>query len=57
MDPNYCNEVKRTPPHDRSHRLLDIMDMTIFDFLMGASRGLFARPWCSAAQSCRPGAV
>ncbi|EPQ04354.1 Dentin matrix protein 4 [Myotis brandtii] len=35
VDPNYCNEVKQTPPYDRSRRILDIMDMTIFDFLMG----------------------
>lgn len=55
MDPNYCNEVKQTPPYDRSRRILDIMDMTIFDFLMGASRGLSIRPCCDAAQSCRPG--
>lgn len=37
MDPEYCKEVKRTPPYDSSHRILDIMDMTIFDFLMGTS--------------------
>lgn len=55
VDPDYCNAVKQTPPYDSSHRILDIMDMTIFDFLMGASRGLFVRPWCDAAQSCRPG--
>lgn len=35
MDPDYCEEVKQTPPYDSSHRVLDIMDMTIFDFLMG----------------------
>ncbi|XP_024432599.3 extracellular serine/threonine protein kinase FAM20C isoform X1 [Desmodus rotundus] len=35
VDPEYCKEVKRTPPYDSSHRILDIMDMTIFDFLMG----------------------
>lgn len=37
MDPDYCEEVKQTPPYDSSHRVLDIMDMTIFDFLMGKS--------------------
>uniref|UniRef100_A0A452TFR1 FAM20C golgi associated secretory pathway kinase n=1 Tax=Ursus maritimus TaxID=29073 RepID=A0A452TFR1_URSMA len=35
VDPDYCEEVKQTPPYDSSHRVLDIMDMTIFDFLMG----------------------
>ncbi|XP_076856390.1 extracellular serine/threonine protein kinase FAM20C [Brachyhypopomus gauderio] len=35
VDPDYCEEVKQTPPYDSGNRLLDIMDMTIFDFLMG----------------------
>ena len=35
VDPDYCDEVKQTPPYDRGSRLLDIIDMTIFDFLMG----------------------
>uniref|UniRef100_W5KLK3 FAM20C golgi associated secretory pathway kinase n=1 Tax=Astyanax mexicanus TaxID=7994 RepID=W5KLK3_ASTMX len=35
VDPDFCDEVKQTPPYDRGTRLLDIMDMTIFDFLMG----------------------
>lgn len=35
VDPDYCEEVKQTPPYDSGTRLLDIMDMTIFDFLMG----------------------
>ncbi|XP_067101147.1 extracellular serine/threonine protein kinase FAM20C [Osmerus mordax] len=35
VDPDYCEEVKQTPPYNRGTRLLDIMDMTIFDFLMG----------------------
>ncbi|KAM7141998.1 extracellular serine/threonine protein kinase FAM20C [Molossus nigricans] len=35
VDPDYCNEVKQTPPYDSSRRILDVMDMTIFDFLMG----------------------
>uniref|UniRef100_A0A3Q3NG77 FAM20C golgi associated secretory pathway kinase a n=1 Tax=Mastacembelus armatus TaxID=205130 RepID=A0A3Q3NG77_9TELE len=35
VDPDYCDEVKQTPPYDRGTRLLDIMDMTVFDFLMG----------------------
>ncbi|XP_062308137.1 extracellular serine/threonine protein kinase FAM20C [Osmerus eperlanus] len=35
VDPDYCDEVKQTPPYDRGSRLLDIMDMKIFDFLMG----------------------
>ncbi|XP_029140867.1 extracellular serine/threonine protein kinase FAM20C [Protobothrops mucrosquamatus] len=35
VDPDYCEEVKQTPPYDRGTRILDIMDMTVFDFLMG----------------------
>ncbi|KAJ8251200.1 hypothetical protein GJAV_G00218420 [Gymnothorax javanicus] len=35
VDPNYCDEVKKTPPYNSGTRLLDVMDMTIFDFLMG----------------------
>ncbi|XP_016401623.1 extracellular serine/threonine protein kinase FAM20C [Sinocyclocheilus rhinocerous] len=35
VDPDYCEEVKQTPLYDSGTRLLDIMDMTIFDFLMG----------------------
>ncbi|XP_032626898.1 extracellular serine/threonine protein kinase FAM20C [Chelonoidis abingdonii] len=35
VDPDYCEEVKQTPPYDSGTRILDIMDMTIFDFLMG----------------------
>ncbi|KAJ8413681.1 hypothetical protein AAFF_G00081880 [Aldrovandia affinis] len=35
VDPDYCEEVKQTAPYDSGSRLLDIMDMTIFDFLMG----------------------
>ncbi|KAM8837308.1 extracellular serine/threonine protein kinase FAM20C [Spinachia spinachia] len=35
VDPDYCEEVKQTPPYDSGTRLLDVIDMTIFDFLMG----------------------
>ncbi|XP_066509167.1 extracellular serine/threonine protein kinase FAM20C [Hoplias malabaricus] len=31
--PNYCNSVKNTPPYDRGTRLVDLIDMTILDFL------------------------
>ncbi|NWQ79561.1 FA20C kinase, partial [Columbina picui] len=34
VDPDYCEEVKQTPPYDSGTRILDIMDMTVFDFLM-----------------------
>lgn len=37
VDPDYCDEVKQTPPYDKGTRLLDVMDMTVFDFLMGTS--------------------
>lgn len=40
VDPDYCEEVKQTPPYDSGTRLLDVIDMTIFDFLMGE----FLRP-------------
>lgn len=45
MDPDYCEEVKQTPPYDSGRRILDIMDMTIFDFLMGMSGGLPGLHW------------
>ncbi|XP_063286450.1 extracellular serine/threonine protein kinase FAM20C [Pelobates fuscus] len=35
VDSDYCEEVKQTPPYDSGTRLLDLIDMTIFDFLMG----------------------
>ncbi|KAM6379076.1 LOW QUALITY PROTEIN: extracellular serine/threonine protein kinase FAM20C [Pluvialis apricaria] len=35
VDPDYCEEVKQTPPYDSGTRILDVMDMTVFDFLMG----------------------
>lgn len=35
LNPNYCTQVRETPPYDRGHRLLDLIDMTILDFLMG----------------------
>lgn len=34
-DDNYCNNVKKTPPYDRGRRLYDLMDIAIFDFLIG----------------------
>lgn len=35
LNPNYCAQVRQTPPYDRGHRLLDLIDMTVLDFLMG----------------------
>lgn len=35
LKPNYCAQVRETPPYDRGHRLLDLIDMSILDFLMG----------------------
>ncbi|CAG0884037.1 unnamed protein product [Darwinula stevensoni] len=34
-DDSYCEVVKETPPYDMGRRLLDLVDMAIFDFLMG----------------------
>ncbi|KAK3509964.1 hypothetical protein QTP70_023800 [Hemibagrus guttatus] len=31
--PTYCDAVKKTPPYDRGTRLVDLIDMTILDFL------------------------
>ena len=33
--PNYCEFVKSVKPYHKGRRLLDVMDMSIFDFLMG----------------------
>ncbi|XP_045476439.1 extracellular serine/threonine protein CG31145 [Harmonia axyridis] len=32
---NYCLLVKEIPPYDQGRRLYDLMDMAVFDFLMG----------------------
>lgn len=34
-DPNYCDIIKETPPYNESRRLVDLMDMSILDFLIG----------------------
>ncbi|XP_016112090.1 extracellular serine/threonine protein kinase FAM20C [Sinocyclocheilus grahami] len=34
MDSNYCDSIKTTPPYDRGTRLVDLIDMSILDFLM-----------------------
>lgn len=38
LNPNYCAQVRETPPYDRGHRLLDLIDMAVLDFLMGEPR-------------------
>ncbi|XP_027306585.2 extracellular serine/threonine protein kinase FAM20C-like [Anas platyrhynchos] len=35
LNPNYCAQVRQTPPYDKGRRLLDLIDMTVLDFLMG----------------------
>uniref|UniRef100_A0AAQ4NWN6 FAM20 C-terminal domain-containing protein n=1 Tax=Gasterosteus aculeatus aculeatus TaxID=481459 RepID=A0AAQ4NWN6_GASAC len=35
VDPDYCEEVKQTPPYDSGTRLLNVIDMTILNFLRG----------------------
>ncbi|KAL6265795.1 hypothetical protein P5V15_002610 [Pogonomyrmex californicus] len=32
---DYCSLVKEIPPYDEGRRLLDLMDMAVFDFLTG----------------------
>ena len=34
-DEDYCDIVKEARPYDQGRRLLDVMDMAVFDFLMG----------------------
>lgn len=34
-DPDYCEVVKDVHPYNHGRRLLDVMDLAIFDFLMG----------------------
>ncbi|CAL1674187.1 unnamed protein product [Lasius platythorax] len=34
-DSNYCSLVKEISPYDEGRRLLDLMDMAVFDFLTG----------------------
>ena len=34
-DPDYCDIVKEVSPYNRGRRLLDVIDLAIFDFLMG----------------------
>ncbi|XP_048021856.1 extracellular serine/threonine protein kinase FAM20C [Megalobrama amblycephala] len=33
-DNNYCDSVRKSPPYDRGTRLVDLIDMSILDFLM-----------------------
>ncbi|XP_043971489.1 extracellular serine/threonine protein kinase FAM20C-like [Gambusia affinis] len=33
-DPNYCVNVKKTPPYDKGTRLVDFIDLVVLDFLM-----------------------
>ncbi|CAH2037230.1 unnamed protein product, partial [Iphiclides podalirius] len=35
LQSDYCDTVRTTPPYDSGRRLLDLMDMSIFDFLTG----------------------
>ncbi|XP_075558071.1 extracellular serine/threonine protein CG31145-like isoform X1 [Dermacentor variabilis] len=35
LDDDYCVQVRATPPYDRGRRLPDLMDMAVFDFLIG----------------------
>ncbi|XP_037069559.1 extracellular serine/threonine protein CG31145-like [Pollicipes pollicipes] len=35
LDENYCEMVQQMPPYDTGRRLYDVIDLAIFDFLMG----------------------
>lgn len=35
LQSDYCDTVRTTPPYDSGRRMLDVMDMSIFDFLSG----------------------
>ncbi|KAL0841407.1 hypothetical protein ABMA28_015099 [Loxostege sticticalis] len=35
LQSDYCDTVRTTPPYDSGRRLLDLVDMSIFDFLTG----------------------
>ena len=39
VNPLYCDTVKQIYPYNSSRRLLNIIDMAIFDFLIGRSPG------------------
>ncbi|XP_011630485.1 extracellular serine/threonine protein CG31145-like [Pogonomyrmex barbatus] len=43
-DSDYCSLVKEIPPYDEGRRLLDLMDMAVFDFLTDHGRG-FGKPF------------
>ncbi|XP_077195586.1 extracellular serine/threonine protein kinase FAM20C-like [Paroedura picta] len=35
LNQNYCTQVRQTPPYNQASRLLNLIDMTVLDFLMG----------------------
>ena len=35
MDNSYCDKIRHEAPYNSGRRLLDLMDMAIFDFLTG----------------------
>uniref|UniRef100_A0ACB8FPM9 Uncharacterized protein n=1 Tax=Sphaerodactylus townsendi TaxID=933632 RepID=A0ACB8FPM9_9SAUR len=35
LNRNYCTQVRKTPPYDQTSRLLNLIDLTVLDFLMG----------------------
>lgn len=38
MNPLYCNTVREIYPYSNGNRLLNIIDMAIFDFLIGRTK-------------------
>lgn len=54
LNPLYCDTVRQIYPYNSSNRLLNIIDMAIFDFLIGRSpcSGHLAQVLVTLAQSC-----
>ena len=39
VNPLYCNTVREIYPYSNGNRLLNIVDMAVFDFLIGTAKG------------------
>lgn len=47
LNPLYCDTVKQIYPYNSSNRLLGIIDMAVFDFLIGRypTQGTWRQTW------------